>query len=367
MNILVVVRTLKKGGGISQWVLDYYNSLSQNRNISIDLVAEDGIEIDNDFNLDPAIKIISIADFKTNFLKYFIDWKKISHNSENEYAYIHIHTDNLVRFFYLLLLKKNSNVIIHSHNSFNDFVNRSFIKRHMNNLGKKIVKKNNFIRFACSDLAAEWLFDDQNYVQVNNGINLEKYIFDMTIRKKKLKELKIDGKIVYGHIGRFSYQKNHEQLIRIFEAVHDKNQDSILLLIGSGELESRIKQQVFDANLSDSVIFMGLRNDVNELLNVIDYLIFPSHYEGFPISLVEAQSNGIPVFFSDTITKNSKLLPQSFLFNLNDSVEEIADDILNKSLPINRIEANQVVKEKGYDKKVVEEWLYQYYKGEINK
>ncbi|MEQ7216569.1 glycosyltransferase [Enterococcus asini] len=367
MKILVVVRTFKKGGGISQWVYDYYNMLSAKKDIVIDFISEDGIENDPTFNLSSSINILSVTKIKDNPLKYYFDWKNIVNKCGSQYNFIHIHTDNVVRFFYLNLLKKKKNVIIHSHNSYNHFVEKNLLKKIMNYHGKRIVKKANFIHFACSDLAAKWLFDDQEYIQVNNGVDLKKFQFDDDARQRLLATLDLEGKTVYGHIGRFSYQKNHKKLIKIFKNILKENENSVLLLIGTGELEDQIKKQVIEDNLAENVLFLGIRNDVNELLNVMDYIIFPSHYEGLPISLVEAQANGVPVFFADTITKDVCLLPESFSFSLDESSNDIAEKIVNSHISIDRKKANQIVKDKGYDKSDVEDWLYRFYKGEVQK
>lgn len=361
MKILVVSRTLKKGGGISEWILNYYSKLANRRDVSIDLLIE---ERDSDFEkikIPNSIKVIKIHSMKDNLIKYIMDWRKIAKDIDYKYDYAHIHLDNFVRFFYLPLLKNKTNVILHSHNSFNDGVKNNLIKRIMHNIGKYIVRKGQFIHFACSDLAAEWLFGKMDYIQVNNGVALSEFCFNSRTRREYRTKLNLNGFKVYGHIGRFAYQKNHERLIAIFKKLNDDNPKTKLLLIGDGPKMNEIRKLVSDLDLKESVIFLGHRDDVKSILNAVDCIIFPSRYEGLPISLVEAQANGIPVFFASTITKEIELLPMSTSFSLGESDSEIIKKITKVGSLSNRASAIGILKKEGYDKVDVIEQLYNFY------
>ena len=105
-----------------------------------------------------------------------------------------------------------------------------------------------------------------------------------------------------GHFGRFVKQKNHDFLIDVFNEYHTKNPDSKLLLVGTGPLEEKIKDKVEKLNLSDSVLFLGQREDTNKLYSAMDVFCLPSLYEGLPVVGVEAQAAGLLCIFSDKIT-----------------------------------------------------------------
>ncbi|KRK40197.1 glycosyltransferase [Loigolactobacillus bifermentans] len=361
MKILVVVRSLKQGVGISEWVSNYYSRMAQKDDLSIELLTEEGDRSVKSVKLSSKIKIITVHDMRKDPIKYMIDWWKISRNAESEYDYVHIHLDNFVRFFYLILLRKKKNIILHSHNSFNDKIKNSRVKWRMHKFGMFIVKNGNFIHFACSDLAANWLFGRKKYIQVNNGVDLANFEFNKVERKRYRDELDLNKCEVYGHIGRFEFQKNHERLIRIFSKIHAHNFKTKLLLIGTGPNMGEIKRLVSDLNLDEAVLFLGHRDDVGKILNAIDYIIFPSRYEGLPISLVEAQANGIPVFYSDTITKEIELLPSSQSFSLQENDDKIAYKICKGEPLIDRGSAVDVLKRKGYDREDVIEGLYKFY------
>ena len=110
----------------------------------------------------------------------------------------------------------------------------------------------------------------------------------------------LEGKFVIGHVGRFERQKNHEFLIEVFAEVHKKNENSVLLLIGDGSLKDPIRQKVIVLNLEEYVFFLGQRDDVADLLQTMDVFVLPSLYEGFPVSIVEAQANGLVCIASDS-------------------------------------------------------------------
>lgn len=300
---------------------------------------------------------------KTKPLAYVLDWLKYRKTC-NLFDYIHFHTDNLTKFFPLLLLFNKNNVVIHSHNSTNDKVTSSKLKTIMNSIGKYVVKQSKFVNFACSDTAAEWLFGNQPYIQVNNGVNIKDFAFNNELRKRYIIELQLQGKRVFAHVGRFSHQKNQIRLIKIFKEIHNNIPDSVLLLIGQGDLENEIKRMVSYEGLTKSVRFLGFRNDIRNLMNAVDDIIFPSLYEGLPISLVEAQANGVPVFYADTITSEVKLLPSSKSFNLSQSDNNIASIILTNLVEMDaleRIKAQDIVEKKGYGDEHTVTQLYNFY------
>lgn len=361
MKLLIVSRTLKRGGGISEWILNFYGELSKKKDVSIDLLIEERDENFYNIQLPDRIHVVEIHSLKKNFFKYLLDWYKISKNVEQKYNYVHIHTDNFVRFFNLPFLMKKHNVIIHSHNSYNDEVTKSKIKQLFHRIGKRIVKDGDFIRFACSDLAAKWLFGNKAYTQVNNAIDLKNFKFDEKSRNYYKNLLNLQDVTIYGHVGRFVYQKNHDKLIKIFSKIHLKNPKTKLLLVGDGPLIQTVKQQVKELSLDKDVLFLGHRDDVDKLLNMMDYIIFPSRYEGLPISLVEAQANGVPVFYSDSITSEIKLLNTSMAFSITDNSDDIANKILKTNATENRAAATETLRDEGYEKQDVVEQLYNFY------
>ena len=142
---------------------------------------------------------------------------------------------------------------------------------------------------------------------------------------------------VVGHVGRLSYQKNHELLIRIFSELHKKDANTILLLIGVGEKEDEIREQVHELNLDESVRFLGNRDDVNELYQAMDVFVMPSLFEGIPVVGVEAQFSGLPCVFSDKVPVEVKFTENSEFVSLEKKPEDWADVVLDKKVNSDRI------------------------------
>ena len=134
--------------------------------------------------------------------------------------------------------------------------------------------------------------------------------------------------MVIGHVGRFVEQKNHRFLIDIFNEIHKKNNNSLLLLVGQGPLQDEMKQKVEDLGLSNCVVFLGQRSDANELYQAFDVFLLPSLYEGLPVVGVEAQASGNLCFLSDDMTKETKVLDSTVFMSLNNTAEEWSCKIL---------------------------------------
>ena len=104
-------------------------------------------------------------------------------------------------------------------------------------------------------------------------------------------------------MGRFTAQKNHAFLIDVFAEVAKRRDDAVLLLVGTGEAEASVKSLVDERGLTDRVMFLGQRSDVNRLYQAFDAFVLPSLYEGLCLVGVEAQVSGLPCLLSDAITR----------------------------------------------------------------
>lgn len=137
-----------------------------------------------------------------------------------------------------------------------------------------------------------------------------------------------ENSFVIGHIGSFRKPKNHTFLIDIFKKVKEYRENSTLVLAGIGELEKEIREKVQNLGLEDSVCFLGLRDDIPELLSIMDVLVFPSLYEGFPVTLLEAQSAGVKLIVSDTVTEEVKVTNLVNFLSLKSDPEIWAKEVL---------------------------------------
>lgn len=218
---------------------------------------------------------------------------------------------------------------------------------------------------ACSEYAGRWLFGDKLYdsgrvMLMRNAIDTSKFIFDPKIREMVRKELEIEDKLIIGYVGRFMKQKNHSFLIDIFEQVHIRNPDSVLVLVGEGELEQEIQDKVNQLGLYSAVKFLGIRSDVYKLLQAMDVFLLSSLYEGLPVVGVEAQASGLKMIASDTVTKEAKFTEVFTFISLKQSVAVWAENVL--SLPSgNRKTVIEQVVDAGFEIKAAADGLCKEY------
>ena len=157
---------------------------------------------------------------------------------------------------------------------------------------------------ACSRNAGEYLFRKKPYQVILNGIDIRRCRYSAEDRARLREELGIgENETVIGHIGRFSHEKNHEFLLALFRECLKTNPDLRLLAIGSGDHFERIRQLAETMQIADRVVFTGVRSDVAQLLSAMDLFVFPSIHEALPVTLIEAQANGLKCIVSDCVTK----------------------------------------------------------------
>ncbi|MFR0544737.1 glycosyltransferase [Limosilactobacillus reuteri] len=221
----------------------------------------------------------------------------------------------------------------------------------INSLFRPIVNISSSVKLACSVEASNWLFGKNkiNKVKIiNNGIDTARFTFNKAARKRIRDQYHIDSDtFIVGHIGRFSEQKNHGFLLQIFKEIKKKKANSKLMLLGVGELQESIKKQVKLMNLKDDVIFCGLKSNTQEYYSAFDSFVMPSIYEGLPVVGIEAQSEGLPCFFSSSISNLIKITDNANILPLDNNVTKWADKIIKNS--------NRTIDRKEYAKKISKE------------
>lgn len=283
--------------------------------------------------------------------------------NHKEYKIVHGHFTALASI-YLIIAKINGIKIriIHSHSiNYSDYWVRA-ARNFLLQLPLKIIA-NRFV--ASSKESAEFLFGKKNVklnrvTILNNAIDASKFQFDEAVRKMMRKKLNIENKFVIGHVGRFVPAKNHKFLIDIFNEVYNKNSDSVLLLVGSGELLEEIKIKVKNMGLNDAVIFAGNRSDVSECIQAFDIFLLPSLYEGLGIVAIEAQAAGLRIIASKNIPKSIQITELVQFISLKSKITSWADEIL-KHDNYKRTNKYHRIVESGYDVKSEAKRLEQYY------
>ncbi|PWF99661.1 glycosyltransferase [Levilactobacillus bambusae] len=195
--------------------------------------------------------------------------------------------------------------IIHAHNT--AFFTDSQIKQWLGTAMKPALQRVVTTRFACSNQAGRWLFGTHDFTVIPNAIHLDRLEYAAATRKRVRQAEGLADKTVLGHFGSFSPAKNHHQLLQIFARYHQKHDDAILMLVGSGDLMPQIRTEIQNLGLSDAVRLMGYRTDVADLLQATDVLLLPSLHEGLPVVLLEAQAAGVPCVVSTAVDSVAKI------------------------------------------------------------
>lgn len=178
---------------------------------------------------------------------------------------------------------------------------------------------------ACGVDAAKWVWGAKTYAKGevtihNNAIETAKYAYSADVRAAVRADLGMgENTLVVGHVGRLCAQKNQLRLLDIFGEIHRLHPDSILLLVGRGDLEEPIRRKAEAMGLTDAVRLLGVRDDVPQLLSAFDTFVFPSTHEGLPFTLIETQCNGLPVISADTVTPLVKVGPDVTFLSLSQS------------------------------------------------
>ena len=242
-------------------------------------------------------------------------------------------------------------ITIHSHNS--GFLNAVGVSKLIGRIFQLAMLKLCDRYWGCSDRAARALFPkkiihEKKYAVLPNAIDLEKFDYNPNMRNEMREKLGVSGKFVLGHSGRFSKVKNHQFLIDIFYALHQKEPESRLLLFGVGELMDVIKTKVKNLGLSDTVMFYGTTNEMYNMWQAIDVFCMPSYNEGMPVTGIEAQASGLPCIFSDGISREVGITKNTEFISLKKSPDFWAERILYYQ-GRKRSSCRDILAEAGYD------------------
>ena len=357
IKILQILPSLSRGGGIQNVVVNWYRNIDKTK-IQFDFLFYKETSI----TYEKEIKNLGGICYKLPPPSFFKPWIFIKAVKDffqkHRYDIIHSHLISLSLIFYpIAKFYGVKEIIQHSHaTKWSDKFLKGLINRFVFFLVKPFITK----YFACSDLAGKFLFK-KNYIVINNGIDTEKFKFNQEVRNKIRKELNIANKFVISNIGRFEIQKNYTFLIKVFNEIYMQDNNTILLLVGDGSLKKQIEQQVQILNLTNNVIFLGIRKDIANIYQIIDILVMPSFYEGLPVVGVEAQTAGLPCIFADTISKDV-LICNSKQLSLILSAKHWAYEIL-KYKSFTRKDESETVKEKGFNIKEIVKFIQNNYLG----
>ncbi len=353
MRILVLSTVRMKHNGIATVILQYYNQLKNV--VHFDFVCLNEIADDIRDELESSgSKVYVLKGRNKTPIKYINSIKKIC--KKNKYDIAHIHGNSETMAFELLgcYLGGIKNRIVHvhatnpTHKTLARFLRPCFLCLY------------NYA-FACSKATGDYLYKKKKYNVLPNAFKVDDFSYSKEYREKCRNELNInDDTNVIGYIAVMNKNKNHLFLLDVFKEYLGINNNAILLLIGTGSEFDHISNYAKHLEIDSKVIMLGERSDVNVWINAIDYIVFPSLSEGFGISLLEAEANGIPIIANQNGIIKAVKLNNNFIFSPLDDHKQWAKTL--ESLPRTRDPNGCInVKNAGYDIKEQAIRLYKFY------
>ncbi len=357
MRVLQVVNDMHRAG-LETMLMNYYRNIDKNI-IQFDFLTHRPHKSDYDDEILALGGKVYYAPrlYPQNYPEYFRYMKKFF-SEHTEYKIVHSHIDAMS--YLPLLAAKRAGIpvrIAHSHNTAIDKDFKYLLKQYYRG---RITSVANYY-CACGEEAGKFLFKDKKFEIIPNAIQVDNFLYNDQIRCQVREELDIVDKVVIGHVGRLSYQKNHQFLVSIFDEVHKKNSNTILLLIGVGEKEKEIRNQVDSLGLHNAVRFLGNRSDVNKIYQAMDVFVMPSFFEGVPVTGIEAQFSGLKCVFSDRVPHEVDFSKNCLFMPLEMKPDLWAEAILENCNQCGRLQRSQTLEGSQYNIENAHQWLEDYY------
>lgn len=335
-------------GGVEMVIFNYYRAIDKTK-IQFDFYydADSTVEPPQDL-IDMGARFIKIPPYQqlpqylNTLRKYF---------KENNYKMVHSHINTLSVFPLYVAWRCGIPVrIAHSHSvpGGNEF-KRNALKYFLRCFAKTFSTD----YFACSERAGRWMFSDKlmnaNRVFVmRNAIDFDRFKVSSTKIQELKESLKIENKMVIGHVGRFTFAKNHMFLLELFKQYSEEHKDAVLLLVGDGELHDEIVSKINELHIADKVVMTGKVSNPNDYYGVIDVLMLPSVFEGLPLTVIEAQCSGLPVVMSDVVSDDAIISDSVTKLSLDSAMQnwiEHIDACKGKKVTLNSNARNYDIKE----------------------
>ena len=292
-------------GGVEMVVFNYYRAIDKNK-IQFDFYydADSTVEPPQDL-LDMGARFYKVPPYQ-NLPQYISKLKKCF--IKNHYLIVHSHLNTLSIFPLFVAWMCNVPIrIAHNHSVPSGKEPQRDVLKYFLRIFARVFPTE---YFACSEKAGRWMFGNKNYdrnkvVIIKNATEFERFRPSVTEIEKLKSKLGLNGKFVIGHIGRFTFAKNHEFLLNVFKKISEVRNNAVLLLVGDGELNQAIHDSVKKKGLEKSVVFVGQVTNPELYYRLADVIVVPSVFEGLSLTTVESQIAGVPVVVSEAIPEEA--------------------------------------------------------------
>ena len=292
-------------GGVEMVVFNYYRAIDKSK-IQFDFYydADSTVEPSQDL-IDMGARFYKLPPYQ-KLPQYIRELEK--HLRENHYLIVHSHLNTISVFpLFAAWMCRVPVRIAHNHSVPSGKELKRDILKYFLRIFARVYSTD---YFACSEKAGRWIFGESNYdagrvVIVRNATDFKRFKPDKIKTEKLKRELGLTDKLVIGHIGRFTYAKNHEFLLDVFKKLSEIREDAVLLLVGDGELNQTIHNLVKRKGLESRVVFTGQVSTPEQYYKLASVIVVPSIFEGLSLTTIESQIAGVPAVVSEAIPEEA--------------------------------------------------------------
>ena len=334
-------------GGIETMLMNFYRNVDRDA-VQFDFLANKPAPGDYDEEIKALGGRIFISPGFMSYRKYLAYMTDLF-REHPEYRVIHTHNGSLM--LYALLSAKQNNIpvrIAHAHATAVPFGLKNELKKLMRPMIKYVATD----YWGCSDAAGKFYFSEKRWNDrhelIHNAINVDDFTFSEQARASIREQYGFGDKLLLGHIGRLTPQKNQKMILDVFAELHKMNEHTHLVMVGTGELEEQMKQHTAALGITDAVTYTGVQTNVNEWYSAFDVFIMTSINEGLPVVAVEAQAADLPCVLSRAITPEVKVTDNVRFLDIHDEPLHWAKTILALQ-PKERVSRAADLQKSGYD------------------
>ena len=322
MKILVYGMSANKLGGIETFLLNMNHYMSDA--CIFDYVIEGFSCMHKDAIENKGGEIYFIPP-KRQMLKNILSLYTLLKKNNSKWQVVYFNMFSLSYAFPIFLCKiLGYKVVVHAHTS--NLHDCGMLLKGLHGLNKYLLRLYNIKRLTNSKLSSVFMFGNPDAGEIIfNAIDVERFKFNAEVRNKIRRQYGVEGKTVFGFAGRLAFEKNPLFLIDIFNEILKFNRDSVLMIVGDGDLMPEVKKKVEENGIKDSVLLLGSCRNIEELYQAMDLFILPSRFEGFGIVLIEAQTAGLPCLTSaEVVPPEAKVTDLLSYMSLQDNPKEWA-------------------------------------------
>lgn len=310
-------------GGVESVILNFCTEALEQKLCAFDFVVIDEIPEFARYLTSYGSRFFIVPNRLKNPLGYQRELKKVLQNGSYDLLWYNVCTLSDITLM-KLAKKYGVRILLHAHNDEN--MGNAFTGL-LHNYHKRQIASLVDQYAACSKEAAKFMFpnrivrDNSAWIWVKNAVPLERIRFNADARKAIRNVYGLETACIVGHVGRLHSQKNHRKILSVFSVLHRKRPETMLVLIGGGALEEKIRKDIVARGLSDAVVMIGESDEIDAWLSAFDVFLFPSLYEGLGIALLEAQASGLPCVISETIPLAAICRSNVYRLSLNEDDE----------------------------------------------